>query len=109
MGIRMIDAGDFDGASLGKGAKYVCMCCGAPKKNEDPGVIELARDDWHDYDICVRCAVDIGVLVGMVTNEKADELRKKNRKLGSAIKAKDERIDALSKTVSSFLGPEEEK
>lgn len=106
MGVRLIAGGDFDGASHGKGSKFVCMVCGAPKKHEDPGVIELARDDWSDYDICVRCAVDIGGLVGMVTEEKADELRKKNRKLGSENKAKDERVKALTRTVTSFLGPD---
>ena len=108
MGVRMIDAGDFDGASHGKGSKFVCMICGSPKRDGDPGVIELARDDWADYDICVHCAVDIGGLVGMITEEKADELRKKNRAYGSKLKAKDGRIKALEAMVTTYFSPEDE-
>ena len=108
MGVRMIADGDFDGASHGKGSKFVCMICGSPKRDGDVGVIELARDKWSDYDICVHCAVDIGGLVGMITEEKADELRKKNRAYGTKLKAAEEQVKALQRTVAAFLGPEDD-
>jgi len=101
--MRFIESGDFDYKSYKKG---LCMSCGSPKKDGDTGVIELLTDRWGHYDICMSCAQELGSMTGMMPEDKADAMRKRNRKYGTDLKAANERVADLEKILSSYLGPD---
>ncbi len=83
------------------------MCRGNMRSPGRTGIVQLHQDDDFDYTICNICAEDIGQVMGMATQEKAEELRQSNRRLGGEVRRLKNRIGGLSETVTAFLGHDE--
>lgn len=103
--MRHIENGDFDHQTYGNAT---CLCCRAPKKVGDSGIFRLRQDEWGAYDLCESCVVEMAALVGMIPADKADELRKSNRRYGSLNKELKEQVQHYQSIVASLYGRDEE-
>ncbi len=105
MAAQLFVQGAFTTRNLVSGACF--MCKGNLRSPGRTGIVQLHQDEWHDYIICNICAEDIGQVMGMASQEKAEELRQSNRRLGGEVRRLKDRIKVLSETVTAFLGHDE--
>ena len=104
MAAKYNPVGTYSRRNLRSGA---CLMCGASDNTAGrEGIVTLGKHRNYVVQICNVCAENVGETMKMVTETKVQELRNNNRRLGSALKAANDRIEALSATVTAFLSAE---
>lgn len=90
----------------------VCHWHGAEPRQGDRVLDTHIFIEWEGrIAICESCIREAGAAFGMLTPEKADELRQSNRALGAKLRAATVRLDAVNDLVDAarkIVNPEDE-
>ena len=102
--MRYIEHGDFDHQTY---SGPTCISCNSIRKETHRGIFRLKQDEWGAYDVCESCITQAAAELGMLEADRAEKLRKSNRRYGSANKALQEQVEHYQQIVAGLYGKDE--